>query len=195
MPSERSGPQSGMSNLSYINHILPDAYADDWETDLTKTSNCRCYIHPQRVTDSDGIDELQHVQGLRDCCCEHHCRHSFLCITNSDIQHCGIFLVWTSQISWRILDFPSLQLYCIPCHAGVLPDVWIDVFQLRLCLPSRSFLYPKFVSCTSRCRVRRELTLFPSSVEYTGYILPVIKMKRWLFWIVRLLTVSLSHMY
>ena len=108
---------------------------------------------------------------------------SIFCLTGPPFQHRGILLIWPSPIGRRFLDIPSVQLRGVPSDARLLPYIWAPVLQLRCCVQTCCIFYSQLVSILSLPLDDNHLPL-SLSVEYTGYILPVISMKRWLFWIV-----------
>ena len=108
--------------------------------------------------------------------------YPFFCFTDLPLQHCGLLLIWPSPIGWRFLDIPSVQLPGISSDARIFPYIWTPVLQLRHFVQTCCIFYSQFVSILSPALTT--ITDLFVSVEYTGYILPVISMKRWLFWIV-----------
>lgn len=108
--------------------------------------------------------------------------YSIFCLTDPPLQHCGLLLIWPSSIGWRFLDIPSVQLRGIPSDARIFPYIWTPMLQLWHFVQTCCIFYSQFVSIISPALTTT--TDLSVSVEYTGYILPVISMKRWLFWIV-----------
>ncbi|KAF7347495.1 Pleiotropic drug resistance ABC transporter protein [Mycena venus] len=77
-------------------------------------------------------------------------------------------------------------------HVFALPGLpraprWVMLFSsvhIRLICPLSGFFRTFGVLCTNfHVAFRLAVFAIPNFVEYTGYIIPVIKMKRWLFWI------------